>query len=396
VIKAAKVPEIWYCEPAGKRPEQDTPDLFGILNDYWPSLHGVSPVDIPGVDVDVPPFGRDMDADGDVALVLTDDRAQPSKLRVEYLPFGWRQFAYVISFMRRSARNSIIILDEPDRALHPRLQRLLIEEISKIAKDRQQQVFLSTNSHSLANPSLIEEIGAAVFRAAGTRLTVLDDHRDVLDDLGLNSSDLAQANGVIWVEGPSDRIYINRWLQLYAEHAGLDPWIEGINYQIAFYGGALLKYLTLEDHGSLGGNLVSIRALNRKFYVLIDRDNDSFEASNEGKENSKHRLRNEAEAFASGHRSVPPIWITQHYTIEDYLPAIFGRWIKKVDDRTRIVGKKVILADRFRLAEMSWRECFRDGSDLPIRIEQLFREIAFWQQTSKEPRLDAITESSED
>ncbi len=36
------------------------------------------------------------------------------------------------------------------------------------------------------------------------------DKNSILSDIGFKASDILQANGVIWVEGPSDRIYINR------------------------------------------------------------------------------------------------------------------------------------------------------------------------------------------
>ena len=38
----------------------------------------------------------------------------------------------------------------------------------------------------------------------------VDTYRDschILDDLEARASDLLQANGIVWVEGPSDRIY---------------------------------------------------------------------------------------------------------------------------------------------------------------------------------------------
>ncbi|MGR9319798.1 ATP-dependent nuclease (plasmid) [Rhizobium leguminosarum] len=390
-IEAAKIPAIEYCEPAGNWPERDTPDLLDILNEFWSSLHGIARVEIPGVDVNIPPFGLDEDAADNVHLVLSDDRGQPSVLRLEYLPLGWRQFAYVISFMRRAAQKSIVVLDEPDRVLHPRLQRLLLDEVAKIARERKQQVFLSTHSPSLINPSVTEALNAVVFRAVGTRVSLLEDRRDVLDDLGVSSADLAQANGVIWVEGPSDRIYINRWIQLYAHNKGFAPWIEGINYQVAFYGGALLKYLTLEDQDQEGSDLVSIRALNRKFFIVMDRDKDSFDETVGEKQTSKHRLFDEARALAGekGSTSVlsPLVWITEGYTIEDYLPTSFQKWIKKVDGKTEIVGRKIVLADRFRSAQLLWPQSFLVPSDLPTSIERLFREIAKWQITSSEPDL---------
>ena len=46
----------------------------------------------------------------------------------------------------------------------------------------------------------------------GGKKTTLEELRDVLvDDLGIKASDILQSNGIIWVEGPSDRIYINKF-----------------------------------------------------------------------------------------------------------------------------------------------------------------------------------------
>lgn len=49
----------------------------------------------------------------------------------------------------------------------------------------------------------------------------------VCADLGYRPSDLLQANAIIWVEGPSDRIYINHWLDQQAPDL-----VEGIDYSI--------------------------------------------------------------------------------------------------------------------------------------------------------------------
>ena len=54
---------------------------------------------------------------------------------------------------------------------------------------------------------------------------------NVLNDLGIKASDLLQSNGIIWVEGPSDMIYMNKWIELWSE----GKYREGKNYQCIFY-----------------------------------------------------------------------------------------------------------------------------------------------------------------
>jgi hypothetical protein len=69
----------------------------------------------------------------------------------------------------------------------------------------------------------------------GSHLSSISDRDgriDVLSDLDVRASDLFQSNGIIWVEGPSDRVYIKKWLEI------KDPsTIENLHYQFAYYGG---------------------------------------------------------------------------------------------------------------------------------------------------------------
>lgn len=65
----------------------------------------------------------------------------------------------------------------------------------------------------------------------------------MLEGLGVRPSDLCLAAGLVWVEGPSDRTYLNRWLSLWCKdnHCIHEPFEENIHYAYAMYGGALLS-----------------------------------------------------------------------------------------------------------------------------------------------------------
>lgn len=379
-----QTPQVYFCPPASQHPEEDNPAIIDILNRIWPSLQNVEMAGIHELNVVESPFKR-VGNRTRIAVSLKDDPVQRQHLDVKDLPLGWRHYAYVIWSLRQAPANSIVLLDEPDRVLHPRLQRRLLLDIAAIAKEANHQIFISTHSPALINPSLIEPLGAAVFHARGQRLSRLTHRRDVLDDLGISSADLAHTNGVIWVEGPTDRIYLNKWLRLYAEHQQRAPWIEGLNYQIAFYGGSLLKYLTLLDAGPMPDERVSIRSINRNFFLVMDSDFDEFSEDDEPVDtNAKSRLRDEASKLhlEDGDRVEAPdlTWLTSMYTIEDYLPSDhFGTWVTKKDGRTVIKGRKIALADRFRRSALTWEESFQPGSDLPFRIEALSLLIEDWQ-----------------
>ena len=131
------------------------------------------------------------------------------------------------------------------------------------------------------------------------------DHQlfSICQDLGYQASDLLQANCVIWVEGPSDRIYLRAWIKL------LRPELEeGIHYSIMFYGGRLLSHLSPDD--SDVSEFISLRKLNRHSCVVMD--SDRREAS-EAVNSTKQRIVDE---WAS-HSGFP--WITQGREIENYV-----------------------------------------------------------------------------
>ena len=51
-----------------------------------------------------------------------------------------------------------------------------------------------------------------------------------LDDLGASGADILQCNGVVWVEGPSDVIYLREWLRMHARKEGRKQLVQGQHY----------------------------------------------------------------------------------------------------------------------------------------------------------------------
>jgi predicted ATP-dependent endonuclease of OLD family len=130
----------------------------------------------------------------------------------------------------------------------------------------------------------------------------------VCEDLGYHPSDLLQANCIIWVEGPSDRIYLNWWLESMDEDL-----VEGIHYSIMFYGGRLLSHLSNAETESQDINdFISLRKLNNRGVILIDSDKETARSRIN---TTKRRLRDEFDE-GPGHA-----WITEGREIENYLPA---------------------------------------------------------------------------
>lgn len=153
---------------------------------------------------------------------------------------------------------------------------------------------------------------------------------NILNELGVSGSDILQCNGVVWVEGPSDVIYISKWLEMYANLHGLRVFKKGEDFEFQMYGGAILDSICIE-----GGEtsvdierkkIVTMFSFSRNAYVVIDSDscqNEDDSIVDKSKfSDAKNYIKNELEKLKGQNNNVG-IWFpegdTTFRTIEDYL-----------------------------------------------------------------------------
>jgi len=219
----------------------------------------------------------------------------------------------------------IFCIEEPEIHLHPELQRkflLFLEE------HLQNICFITTHSNVFLDYSPNKKIYHVTHDGEKTKIDNVNTNGKfylILDDLGYKASDILQSNGIIWLEGPSDRIYLKKWMELFIqENPDFSEYKfeEGIHYTFMYYGGRLLSHLTAKDKTrydfkigninddekkSICDDLINLLNINRNSIVMIDRDTDTPDKDILG---FKQRLEEGLKENC---------WITDGREIENYL-----------------------------------------------------------------------------
>ena len=180
----------------------------------------------------------------------------------------------------------------------------------------------------------------------------------ILDDLDVRGSDLLQANGVIWVEGPSDRIYIRKWIELVSE----GELIEDDHYCFMYYGGNVLSHFDAL-HVDEMNDKIKMLLINRNVAVVIDSDHQPNPKPDKKGKARKPRLT----LGTTKKRLIEEVngldgfsWVTEGKEVENYIPnniwdAVAGIKVAIVDQYTvipdlepiaKIPGSKVELAHK--------------------------------------------------
>jgi AAA15 family ATPase/GTPase len=166
-------------------------------------------------------------------------------------------------------KTCFFFIEEPETHLHPNFQKLLIKLMSEISE--RHQFFITTHSNSFVNNARCSVF--SINKNNGiSKINHLKDSQqksDILSTLGYKASDLLQTNFIVWVEGPSDKVYLQYLISKYDSNLQ-----ENIHYSIMFYGGSAGKYLFDSE---LDKSL--ILNLNRNCAYICDSDKDSVRCS---------------------------------------------------------------------------------------------------------------------
>lgn len=241
----------------------------------------------------------------------------------------------------------LVFIEEPETHLHPKWQRLLYRSICKFEKHT---YFLSTHSSVFINASK-NSIFIVSKKKGKTHLLhseVKTEKVAILKDLGYKPNDLFQTNFLLWVEGQSDKVYLNYLIQSFDNSL-----VEGEDYSVMFYGGSSYKHF-LMNNGDL--NLEFIKSLNQNYALIMDSDRTKLGQRYNSKKKDIVQLFRKNKAFC---------WLTKLREIENYIPYTdFINAVKTVHKVKDIEIEKGDFGDRCKYIDLKARPTYKPSIKL--------------------------------
>lgn len=216
------------------------------------------------------------------------------KFGIEYRPIfdigdGIQQLILLLFPIFTAKNNTWFFVEEPETHLHPGLQRIFVETLlnDKYLETKNLRYFFTTHSNHFLDLSLqTDEISIFQFQKESQKrfnIKNVKPCKEILDLLGVNNSSVLMANSSIWVEGPTDRKYISKFLKLYCEQKSHQHLKEDIDFAFFEYGGNLIAHYLFDEDFDTYYNENDVKtsinafALANKIYLLADNDNASGE-----------------------------------------------------------------------------------------------------------------------
>jgi predicted ATPase len=271
-------------------------------------------------------------------------RNDKAPIALQYMGTGIAELTIFFADFLQNEGTQQYFIEEPECHLHPGLLRRLMVRLPKLSEA---QFFITTHSNavldSMTEKDRIYRFGLSP--AAGTsvqRCSDIIERSGILDALGVSGSSLLQTNCILWVEGPSDRIYLKLWLR-HLRAKRQPALIEGSDFSFVYYGGKILSHFAFSEGGQ--DELIQLIRVCRYSAVVMDRDVDPDDPGEEVR-HTKKRIQDEASKDTEHRIAI----LSKGREIEnDVDPKIFRKAIAKLVGiaEDRLSGLKLSGANRY-------------------------------------------------
>ena len=186
--------------------------------------------------------------------------------RLDTVGTGVKEIIYLMAVIRLSPARSVIIIEEPERGLHAKSQRLMLRNAIEHAKQFSKQMILATHSTILASLSTDGSVHLVSRSEQGTSTSHITDDETMLvrEALGQSNVDIYNYDVAVFYDGESER-------------AGLPAIIQEL-VSPEEYRSMYLEPLKGDIHSRkelLTSLIGSLRSNHAKVFVFADDDNNA-------------------------------------------------------------------------------------------------------------------------
>jgi AAA15 family ATPase/GTPase len=231
--------------------------------------------------------------DGNVLLIKIGDE----KDRPIYELGDGLQMVIILTFPFFMYDSGIIAIEEPELFIHPGLQKEFVKFLIEDPRVKNFQVYLSTHSNHIldcVNISNQVSIFSVSKRRKKTDSLMTDEQvpdfvvdnlafgdRNILSLLGVTSTSVYLSNCVVWVEGITDKIYLQKYINAYFDcskckekYNSFRYLKEGIHYTFSLTGGDSIIHWDFAEDSAYDDTTskILVHKFCAKSFVIIDGD----------------------------------------------------------------------------------------------------------------------------
>jgi len=180
-----------------------------------------------------------------------------------------------------------VFIDEPENHLHPGYQNIFIDALANntFLKSKRLRYFINTHSNHILSAALMKASAAEimVFSRLNKDSSAIQSFNGqayhTLELLGVFNTSVLTSNCSVWVEGVTDRFYLQAFLHAYVQTLPVDKIrpIEGLHYSFVEYGGINLLHYEFDHEFHAAEktaleNKIEAYFINSNVFLLADND----------------------------------------------------------------------------------------------------------------------------